>query len=51
MYKRALAGLVSALSGLATIAIESISSYLQKRINKAMAKGLIELKKSKFTIE
>ena len=45
-YKRALAGLVPALSGLATIAIESHSSYLQKRRNRAMVKGLKELKRN-----
>ena len=45
-YKRALAGLVHALSSLATIAIESFSSCLQKTRNKAMAKGLKELKRN-----
>ena len=45
-YKRALAGLVPAFSGLATIAIESLSSYLQKEKNKVMAKGLKELKRN-----
>ena len=43
-YKRALAVLVPAHSGMATIAIESLSSHLQKRRNRAMAKGLKELK-------
>ena len=45
-YKRALAGLVPALSGLAIIAIESLSSYLQMRRNRAMAKGPKELKRN-----
>ena len=37
-------GLIPALPGLPTIAIESLSSYCQKKINKAMANGLKELK-------
>ena len=45
-YKRALAGLVPTLSGLATIAIYSLNSYLQKRRNRAIAKEIKELKRN-----
>ena len=43
-HKRALDGLVPALSGLVTIATESLSSYLQKKRSKAIAKGPKKLK-------
>ena len=43
--KRALLpAILPALSGLATIAIESLSSYLSGKRNKAMAKGLNEMR-------
>ena len=45
-YERALVGLVPALSGLETVVIKSLSSCLQKRRNKAMAKGLQKLKRN-----
>ena len=41
-----MAGLVPVLSGFATISIERHSYYLQKRRNRAMAKGLKELKRN-----
>ena len=43
--RRALPGLVLALAGLATLAFESFSSYLQSKRSKAMADGLKAINK------
>ena len=42
--KKAVPALIPALAGLATIAVESLNSFLQKRQNKAMASGLSTLR-------
>ena len=42
--KRGFAALVPALAGLATIAVESIGAFLQKKRNKALEKGLTAIK-------
>ena len=42
--KRGFAALVPALAGLATITVESIGSFLQKKRNKALEKGLKAIK-------
>ena len=42
--KRGFAALVPALAGLATIAVESIGAFLQKKRNKALEKGLKAIK-------
>ena len=42
--KRGFAALVPALAGLATIAVESIGAFLQKKCNKALEKGLKAIK-------
>ena len=42
--ERSLAAFVPALAGLATIAIESIGAFLQKKCNKALEKGLKAIK-------
>ena len=42
--KRAVAAFIPALAGLATIAVESIGSFLQKKCNAALSKGLNAIK-------
>ena len=42
--ERSFAAFVPALAGLATIAVESIGAFLQKKCNKALAKGLKAIK-------
>ena len=42
--KKALTALFPAIAGLATIAVESLNSFLQRRRNKAMASGLMAIK-------
>ena len=42
--KKAVPALLPALASLATIAVESLNSFLQKRLNKAMAPGLSALR-------
>ena len=42
--KRGFAAFIPALAGLATIALESIGSFLQKKCNTALSKGLIAIK-------
>ena len=41
--KRGFAAFIPALAGLATIAVESIGSFLQKKCNTALSKGLIAI--------
>ena len=41
--KKALSALVPAIAGLATIAVESLNSFLQRKRNKAMASGLMAI--------
>ena len=41
--KKALSALVPGISGLATIAVESLNSFLQRKRNKAMASGLMAI--------
>ena len=43
--KKALSALIPAIAGLATIAVESLNSFLQRKRNKAMAKGMSAIKK------
>ena len=43
--KKALSALFPAIAGLATIAVESLNSFLQRKINKAMASGLMAIRK------
>ena len=43
--KKALPALIPAIAGLATIAVESLNSFLQRKINKAMANGMTAIKK------
>ena len=42
--KNALSTLFPAIAGLATIAVESLNSFLQRKRNKAMASGLMAIK-------
>ena len=42
--KRGFAAFIPALAGLATIAVESIGSFLQKKCNAALSKGLNAIK-------
>ena len=42
--KRGIAAFIPALAGLATIAVESIGSFLQKKHNTALSKGLNAIK-------
>ena len=42
--KKALSALFPAIAGLATIAVESLNSFLQRKRNKAMASGLMAIK-------
>ena len=42
--KRGFTAFIPALAGLATIAVESIGSFLQKKCNAALSKGLIAIK-------
>ena len=42
--KRGFAAFIPALAGPATIAVESIESFLQKKCNTALSKGLIAIK-------
>ena len=42
--KKALSALFPVIAGLATIAVESLNSFLQRKINKAMASGLMAIK-------
>ena len=42
--ERSFAAFVPALAGLATIAVESIGAFLQKKCNKALGKGLKAIK-------
>ena len=46
--KKALSALVPAIAGLATIAVESLNSFLQRKRNKAMASGLMAIKQDQF---
>ena len=46
--KRGFATFVPALASLATIAVESIGSFLQKKHNTALSKGLIAIKSDQF---
>ena len=43
--KKALSALIPAIAGLATIAFESLNSFLQRKRNKAMANGMTGIKK------
>ena len=43
--KKALSALIPAIAGLATIAVESLNSFLQRKRNKAMANGMSAIKK------
>ena len=43
--KKALSALIPAIGGLATIAVESLNSFLQRKRNKAMASGLMAISK------
>ena len=43
--KKTLSALVPAIVGLATIAVESLNSFLQRKRNKAMASGLMAINK------
>ena len=43
--KKALAALFPAIAGLATIAVESLNSFLQRKRNKAMASGIMAIRK------
>ena len=43
--KKALSALVPASAGLATIAVESLNSFLQRKRNKAVASGLMAINK------
>ena len=43
--KKALPALVPAIAGLATIAVESLNSFLQRKRNKAIASGLMAISK------
>ena len=45
VHKNALSALIPAISGLATIAVESLNSFLQGKRNKAMANGMTAIKK------
>ena len=42
--KKALSAFIPAMAGLATIAVESLNSFLQRKRNKAMASGLMAIK-------
>ena len=42
--KKALSALFPAIAGLATIAVESLNSFLQRKRNKAMASGMMAIK-------
>ena len=42
--KKALSAFIHAMAGLATIAVESLNSFLQRKRNKAMASGLMAMK-------
>ena len=42
--KKALSALIPAIAGLATIAVESLNSFLQRKRNKAMASGLMAIR-------
>ena len=42
--KKALAAFLPVIAGLATIAVESLNSFLQRKRNKAMASGMIAIK-------
>ena len=44
--KKALSTLIPAIAGLATIAVESLNSFLQRKRNKAMANGMSAIKTS-----
>ena len=44
--KKALSALIAAIAGLATIAVKSLNSFLQRKRNKAMAKGMTAIKTS-----
>ena len=46
--KRGFAAFIPALVSLATIAVESIGSFLQKKHNAALSKGLLAIKSNKF---
>ena len=43
--KKALSALIPAIAGLATIAVESLNSFLQRKRNKAMDNGMTAIKK------
>ena len=43
--RKALSALIPAISGLATIAVESLNSFLQRKRNKTMANGMSAIKK------
>ena len=43
--KKALSALIPAIAGLATIAVESLNSFLQRKRNQAMANGMTAIKK------
>ena len=43
--KKDLSALIPAIAGLATIAVESLNSFLQRKRNKAMANGMTAIKK------
>ena len=42
--KKALSALFPAIAGLATIAVESLNSFLQRKRNKAMVSGLMAIR-------
>ena len=44
--KKALSALIPTIAGLATIAVESLNSFLQRKRNKAMANGMSAIKTS-----
>ena len=43
--KKALSALIPAIAALATIAVESLNSFLQRKRNKAMVNGMSAIKK------
>ena len=46
--KKALSALVPAIAGLATMVVESLNSFLQRKINKTMAFGLMVLQQDQY---
>ena len=48
--KKALSAFIPAMAGLATIAVESLNSFLQRKRNKAMASGLMAIKQDQSLV-